>query len=234
MAIFGNLELEEIVQENDKTRLDATKSFVSKDEAAITLVEIEPEASAGFIDVTGTSFRDWFLDWEYSTDGTKTVSVRITTDGAPVTSTATMDVITAADDKLFSGDQDITALEPDILQWIRPGRNTFLDVHRKAQVLILDWINDLGVRNNDLTRVSKDEIVDTEEVRKWSENLVLRLIFEGISNAVDDTFARKAAVYAAREAEAKNRAKIRFDADKDGVAESGEFVPFKTMDLFRR
>ncbi len=85
MAIFPNLKLEDIVQINDKTRLDASKSFTA-DEAAVTLVEIEPESAAGFIDITptvATNSKQYFLDWSYSgTSRTVTVSVRITTDGA--------------------------------------------------------------------------------------------------------------------------------------------------------
>ena len=60
MAIFPHIELEDIVQVNDRTRLSAIKSFVSKDEAAVTLVEIEPESGSGFIDVTGAKQADWF------------------------------------------------------------------------------------------------------------------------------------------------------------------------------
>ena len=109
--IFPNLILENIVQENDKTRLDATKSFISKDEAAVTLVEIEPYTGAGYIDVTGTSSKDWYLDWSYPTDGNKTVTVRITTDGGPVSSSKTIWIIDSVDDNLFSYDQDLTAIE---------------------------------------------------------------------------------------------------------------------------
>jgi len=36
MAIFPSLELEKIIQTNDKTRLDGTKSFKTVDEADIT------------------------------------------------------------------------------------------------------------------------------------------------------------------------------------------------------
>jgi hypothetical protein len=78
MAIFGVLESDPIVQVSDKIRLKADRSFVSKDEAAITLVEIEPVAGNGFIDVTGSSSSDWYLDWSYSTDGTAVTSLRIT------------------------------------------------------------------------------------------------------------------------------------------------------------
>ena len=87
MAIFGVLDFDPVVQVNDKIRLKAIRSFVSKDEAAITLVEIEPVAGNGFIDVTDADPNELFLDWSYATDGTAVVSLRITTDGAPVTVT---------------------------------------------------------------------------------------------------------------------------------------------------
>ena len=40
MAIFGVIESDPVVQTNDKVRLKAMRSFISKDEAEITLVEI--------------------------------------------------------------------------------------------------------------------------------------------------------------------------------------------------
>lgn len=238
MAIFGNLELEKIIQVSDKTRLDAKKSFVSKDEAAITMVEIEPEAGNGFIDVSGSSSPldsdDWFLDWEYSgATRTVTVSLRITTDGAPETFTETIEVITEADDKLFSGDQDIMALENNILRYVKPGRNTFKDFHRKSQTLILDWLNDLGVRTFEREKITKDNVVELDEVRKWSERMTLRLIFQSISNKVDDVFALKAAEYEKLEADARNRSEIRLDLNNDGTIDKNENQPLSSFKLSR-
>lgn len=239
MAIFPNAELEAIVQVNDKTRLDATKSFVDKGEAAITLVEIEPEAAAGFIDVTGSlpiKSKNWFLDWQYATDGVKTVTVRVTTDGAPVTASNTLTIISVADDKLFSADSDLIKHEPEILQDknLPDGRNSFLNVQRRSQELILAFLDENGVVDIDGNRLTKADILDVEEVRQWSTFLSLRLIFEGLSNAIDDIFSEKAKRYETMEISARGRAQLRVDVNNDGILDDREGINMKTMDLVRQ
>ncbi len=236
MAIFADLELEKTIQINDKTRLNATKSFVSKDEAAVTLVEIEPEAASGFVDVTGTSSSssDWFLDWQYSgATRTVTATTRITTDGAPTSFTNTIEVVTAVDDKLFSTDSDLLPLEPDILKWVPIGRNSFFNVHREAQELIIAWLDEQGYVDVDLEPLTKADIIDLEEVRKWSTNLTLKLIFEAIKNSVDDVFAQKATTYEGQEVFHRKRAVLRIDLNNDGVVDDNEALNFKSFDLIR-
>ena len=143
--IFPVLETEDVVQVADKTRLDGSKTFVSKDANEITLVEIEPESCAGYIDVTGSSFADWYLDWIY-TGATRsvTVTIRVTTDSTPVTLTRTISVVTVSDDKLFSKDQDLVAREPDVLKYVPQGRASFLNVHRASQTKILEDLDEGG------------------------------------------------------------------------------------------
>ena len=227
--IFPVLETEATVQENDKTRLDGRKSFITPDEAAITLIEIEPEAAAGFIDVTTLQY----LDYQYATDGTKTVSIRITTDGAPVTGTVTISVVTAADDKLFSGDAELVAHEPEILNYVRAGRNSFLDVHRTAQDRIITWLDEHRIWDTEGDRLTKDAIIDIEEVNDWSKFLTLKYIFEGLSNATDDIFHDKAMRYAEMASKARNRAAIRLDRDGDGNEDTAA-IDLRTYRLVRR
>ena len=236
MAIFGNLKLENIVQVGDKTRLNAVDSFVSKDEAAITLIEVEPFSGLGFVDITAANSRDWFLDWQYEAAqaGTVTVSLRITTDGAPVTSTFDLTVLTAAEDNLYSADSDLTASESDILRFLPEGRNSFLNVHRDAQSIILAELDESGITNRDGSRLTKDQIVDVEEVNKWSRYLVLWLIMSDNSNAVDDIFNQKAMMYKDRANFHKERAFIRLDLNKDGDATPGEYQPIRSPYMDRR
>jgi hypothetical protein len=210
--IFPVLKLENIVQIGDQTRLDARKSYTTPDEASITLIEIEPEASSGFLDITSSQF----LDYQYSTDGDKSVSLRITTDGAPETFSKTITVISETDDKLFSTDEELTPHEPDILEYVRSGRNSFLNVHRTAQDRILTWLDEHRITDSNGDRLTKDAIVDIEEVNDWSKFMVLRMIFEGLSNSVDDIFSAKALSYRELEATARNRSQIRLDRDGDG------------------
>lgn len=227
--IFNVLELESIVQVGDKTRLDARKTFVSPDESVITLVEIEPEAGSGFIDVT----ENYYLDWQYSTDGDKAIQLRVTTDGSPELLTKTLTIITEADDKLFSKDSELLPYEPNILQWVREGRNSFIDVHRESQSRILQYLDERGIWDDDGNRLTKDAIINIEEVKDWSKFSTLRRIFEGLSNSNDDVFAEKARKYSDLEMNSRERCAIRLDKDGDGEEDSQKTY-LQPIRLYRR
>jgi len=234
MSIFGDIQIEKVVQVNDKTRLDCGRTFITKDEAAITLIEIEPSAAVGFIDITGTDYRDWWLDYSYATDGDHTISLRVTTDGAPQTFTETISIISIADDKLFSDDSDITFHYSDVLSFIPAGRNSFIDMHRRAQDMILAWLDERGYTNYDGSKITKDEILDTEEVRQWSTFLTLRLIMEKNSNVVEDVFDREANRFRDEEYRARNRAILRTDLSQGGTITSGEGIGLDFITARRR
>lgn len=223
MAIFGIIKNEAIIQVDDKTRIDVSKSFVSKDEAAITLIEIEPESGNGYIDVTGSDSRDWFLDWVYSgTTRAETINLRITTDGAPSIFTATIQVNTAVDDKLFSGDSDILSKRDDLLKYLKPGKSSFLNFHREARNQILSRLDDEGKTDINGDRLTADAFVDNEEVREISAFWTLALIFRNFSNAIDDVHDRDANAYMGDVSRKWNRAFLRYDRDGDGDINQGE------------
>lgn len=218
MAIFPVLQVESLVQIGDQTRLDATKSFITQNESPITKVEIKPLATGDWIDVT----QDKYLDWAYSTAETVTAACRITTDGSPVSSSVTIVVVTEATDALFSSDVDLLAWEPDVLQYVRQGRNSFKDVHREAQKQILDWFDSQAIRDNQGNRLTKEDIVDKQEVKEWSKFLTLQIINESLSNAVGDVFSQKALKYEGLAIKARNRSEFKLDLNNDGLATNGE------------
>lgn len=245
--IFPVLEIEDVVQVGDKTRLSACKSFVSKDEDAITKVEIRPEVSGDWIDVTDPSPDNWFLDWVY--DGaarTVAPAVRVTSTAAdpdadpdPIeavdqTLTKSLVLVTAADDALFSSDTDLIGLEPDILNWVPAGRASFLNVHRTAQTKIIESLDESGIVDESDEKLTKAAVVDVTEVRAWSRDLVLHLIFKGLINAKDDVFTQKAQFYASEVEKRKARAVLRLDLDGDGEIESTDVLSLTTMDITRR
>ncbi len=235
MAIFPKLTLDRVVQIEDGLRLDATQTFISKDEAAITLVEIEPETGAGFVDVTGSKQKDWFLDWQYSgLSRTVDVTVRVTTDGAPVTFTESLEVLTSTDDKLFSDDYDLLVKEEDILKWLPDGRTSFKYKHRQVQTMIIEDFNERGVVDDDQNKLTKAAFLDIEEVRQWALNMTLSLIFKDNSNVVGDVFDLKAADYMSEALTHKHRAFYRLDLDGDGNISTGERSPFRTVRLVRQ
>lgn len=238
MSIFGNLRFDPIVQINEKTRLDASSSFVNQDEADVSLVRIEAEAGAGYITVSGVGIAqaDWYLDWGYATAGTKVVSLEITTDGAPVVSTYSVSVVTVADDALFSSDNDLQKFEPDIMKWLPVGRYTWNFVHRKVQEKILTEIYKSRILADDGTKLEKTEVLDIAEVREWAAFQALSIIFKGIQNAVDDVFSQKSLDYAKKSSEFQQYSLniLALDYDKDGTLESGEKADFRSGSLVRR
>lgn len=235
MAIFPIIECDSVVQENDKFRIDASKSYISKGENPITLVEIEPDTGLGFIAVQGlpVANKNFFLDWQYDSAGDKTVSVRITTDGAPVTVTKTVVCVTEAEDKLFSNDQDLEEIENKILKYVPDGRSSFKYMHRRAQKEMIAYLNKCGWKKYDQTDITKDDFIDVEQVRYWSTYLTLRLIFKDISNQPNDVFEQKSKMYENQEHRWREIAALRLDLDGSGTQETLEGINLTSRDLVR-
>lgn len=235
MAIFPNITVDEVVQVNDKVRIDATKSYISKGEAEITLVEIEAEAGSGFIAVQGSPIKEsnFYLDWEYATAGSKVVSVRITTSGAPVLVTKTITVVTEAVDKLFSTDYDLTRIDSGILSLLPKGRNSFKYIHREAQSEILEWLYTMGYTKSDNVRFDKDDIINIEEVKYWSKYMALRLIYSDNSNSLQDVYASQANDAENDEHKWRQKAIFKIDVNGDGIQDNVEGFNFTTKYLTR-
>ncbi len=230
--LFPNIDVEETVQVNDRVRISAAKSFVSKDEADATSVYINP--GTGNINVTGSSSEDWYLDWQFSASGTQTVSGIVANISGSALITATVSVLTSAQDYLFSEDDDLKTHEPDIMKWLPDGKNSYKNIHRRAQTLIMEWIKKEGFTDIENNAYTKAAIVDIEEVKQWATFIVLRLIFDGISNAKDDVFLAKSKYYKSQEIEWRDRAALKLDIDGDGVVDDGEQLDVSTGFIARR
>ena len=228
MAIFGQIKSDDIVQTNDKIRFDCSKSYLSGETSTITLMELD--AGGGYIDITTNQY----LDWEYATElAAQVINLRITTDGAPVVFTKNIQTISAANEKLFSIDNDLVAFESDILNYIPDGRSSFNNIHRRSQQLILDKLDNLGYTDKNGNRFVAADIIDIQEVKEWSVFKTLKIIYLGLSNLVDDEFDQKMKTYESLEQDRKSRTVLRIDWDKDGVLESFETLPFSSISVNR-
>lgn len=330
MALFAHLESEGKVQINDRTRLDATKSFVSSGSAMTTLT-IKPGSDASVVSVFNSDSTLHYLDFQFSeftfdidatsnkldfqegstlkvatlvtgkytlaqlateigtrmtAAGTQTYTAaydtfdKLTITGATSafdllgetgvnkavsilphigfyedtaasstshegdrteygikkctvtagdgSTTATHDVyvkVYSVDgDALLSNDADLQSHEPNILQWCQPGRNTFKNIHRAAQTNIIDWLNENGYTDTNQKPLRKRHLMNKDEFRQWAKFAALALIFEGISNAVDDVFAKKAGTYRGKESKARQRAVLRIDVNDDGTLDKTEYI----------
>ncbi len=232
--IFPVLRVEEVVQIADKTRLDASASFVAGTEETIAIIEIQPEAAADWIDVSETGY----LDWAYATEGAKVPTVRLTLSGdtppTPTEFSGDLLVITSEDDLLFSSDAKLRAHQSDILKFLPEGRASFLDAHRRTQTLILDWLAKEGYLDTAGQRLEKDAITVTEDVESWATYLCLSLIYEDASNAVDDVFAGKAKGYYGKATNARDRAVLSLDLNGDGEADVSEKIQTRGCVVRRR
>ena len=107
-------------------------------------------------------------------------------------------------------------------------------MHRNAQDRVLTWLDERRITDTSGNRLTKDAIIDIEEVNDWSKFMVLRLIFEGLSNSVDDIFSIKSEKYRELENIAKNRSMIRLDRDGDGSIDDESPVDLRTFRLKRQ
>lgn len=225
--IFGKFKLEKTVQVNDKTRLDCTKLFTI-DEAATTLVRIKADTAESYVTVT----TDKFLDWQYATAGDKTVSLEVTTDGATQVFTDTLTIISISDDRLFSGDGDLITHEDDILNYVRSGRDSFLDKHRVAQERILTYLNDQRIWDINGVKLTAAAVLHLDEIRDWSKFLTFKIIFGSLSNQKDDVFQDKQKMYGALASNARKSAVLRLDLNGDGSQNTN--VDVHSMRLYKR
>jgi len=240
MAIFGVLETDLVVQVNEKVRLDASKTFVTNDEADITLVEIKPSAADAYITVFSTVGAElqenWFLDWSYSAAAATTASVRITTNAAPVVFTKDFTVVSVATDALFASDDDLKTIESDIMKWLPAGKSTWNFTHRKVQQRILTEIYKSRILGTDYEKLTKAEFLDISEVREWATYMALSMIYGSIQNAVDDVFMQKSKKYEAKSNEYQQYTFniLRADYNRDGNITETEKLDFRSGGLIRR
>lgn len=225
--IFFNVVTESIVQVDDMTRIDATKIQVTPDEGNITLVRISPDNGTTWFDVTSTNSDKWFLDWAFSANAEQTIKVEVTTDSSVATEKDyTLTSISIEDDCLFSSDEDLEILEPEIKCYLKRGRCSFLDVHRMSKKIIMDWLQrQIQVKDCDggvpRKLVDKD-LFCKEEIKTWSIYQSLLIIFRGLSNQTDDVFRDKLNDYREEMNAARARAEVTVDVNQDGTADYKE------------
>jgi len=236
--IFPSLSHEKVLQVNDKTRLDASRSFVTSGET-VTDIEIRPDALEAFVSVFNSDSDKWFLDWAYEVDGTKTVTVRITTDLSSKERSYDLDVLLIDDDSLFSADSDLIPYETDVLNYLPKGKNSYLYAHRKAQEIIIAYLDEQRIWNNDGSRITKEEIaaITDNDIRtqfnQWSTFQTLLIIFESIQVSNGDIFQEKKQEYQNMRDSARKRSALRLDLDKNSVLDD---VPYdiRTLKMVRR
>ncbi len=319
MPIFAVIDIESLVQEEDKTRIDVSKSYASGT-TAITLMEVTPSKSADAIDVTADGFLDWQYDFTVEIDAlnnkidfseggaqltatlatneytltelaaemqsklraagaltyalsvsaanaitiaaddefsllvasgtntaknplsvlgfvgdqlgaatytgetvdriTKKITLTIENDDGSKTITREIEVVSELADNLFSTDDRMRKHESDVMRYLPEGRATFKDIHRRAQTLILAWLDTNGFIDNRGYKLTLARFTDVEEMTEWATMMALRILFESNKTAKDDIFSIKTKKYEGLEDFYRARATIKVDLNRDGVADA--------------
>lgn len=231
MFIVTNYDI--VSQIGDSVRISATKTYAPKGSPAITKVEIEPETGAGFVDVTGVApinAKNWYLDWVYLTAGIKVGTVKVTqTGGIETTKPFSLEVLTLAEDNLYSTDNDLIYLEHDILNYLPQGRTNFNYLHRKVQEQILDWLDGIRITRKDGSKLEKEDVNQAKDIKELSGAWVLMNLFFELSNKNDDKFFEKHLIYKSKVESLKGRGRIQADLDQDGTPEVLDFKSFRMV-----
>ena len=202
------------------TKDSYNKITISKSGASIVLDGLNPVNNLlphiGFKEETNASSSHVGLPVEY---GIKKIVVTVNNGGTAATSNFYQKVYSVQGDRLFSSDLDLTSEETSILKYLPVGKSSFNYVHRRAQEMILEWLDQQGFVNVNEKKFTKHDIIDFQEVKPWSKYLALELIFRDFGNSKDDVFKDKANFYEKLAIAARNRMVLRLDINEDGVAD---------------
>lgn len=239
--IFPNLIFDNLVQEADKFRFIASKSFVGSGEV-LDGVRIYPDFDndpATFYDVFVENCpEEWVLDYAYETAGDYTVRLELsTTTPATKVKDYTITVVTEADDNLQSSDSMLYAYESELINYLPDGRNSWKYLHRKALEEILDYLYRNGIyRYNPEESERKDLKIEKEDLKgdkleKWATFETMIMIFQDIKSSNIAFFNEKIDDYTALRNDARKIYMIKIDSNRDGQVDEKD-TPTSTRQHF--
>ena len=145
MAI-PSLLIDSTVRVGDKFRIDVTRTFLKPNEL---LESIDIELSDGgdsynlYQETANETTSDqWFIDYAYDVDDTNVITLTIVSDlGVNILEKTVISKI-AADDLTLATDSDLLSHEPNIMEYLPNGRNSFIYMHRNVTELILQNLSE--------------------------------------------------------------------------------------------
>ena len=229
--IFPKLELDYIVAEADKFRLDASLSFVGSGEV-ITSVMITPDT----VNNSGVSYNitdDMFLDYAFPTAGEYEITLLVTTDNGTASISEIVTVVDKATDNLQSSDSMLYAYESELKRYIPNGRNSWKYIHRLALSEIIDYLSRNGIRNPDGTSIEVSQLIG-QKLEKWATFEALILIYQDIKTNNVELFNDKIDYYTELRGDARELYELTYDSDKDGDVDSEDAKTATRQRFFSR
>jgi hypothetical protein len=248
MRAVGALSYEVSASTDNALTIKAASAFnllpVSGANLAVSLLlqaGFTPLLPSQSILVSGEAGADWLGKASYTgyeiERVQKKITLTVTNDAAtPDVKTISkyLEIVSVAADRLFSNDDKLRKHESNILKYISEGRATFIDIHRRAQTLILAWLDTQGFIDDIGYKFTLKRCLSIEEFSEWATHLALRLIFEDMIVSSDDVFSKKAEHYEELEGFYRNRAIIRIDMNEDGRIDVSETLDTRSCVVVRR
>lgn len=231
--IFLNCIKEDLVQVNDKTRFDFSKSFTSGE--TINSITVVPDEGVNPIQIHSQNQEKWFLDWAYDTPGLKTVVVEASHAQVTISQNFTINVVSVEEDNLYSNDAQLFAIESELKRYIPQGRNSFINIHREAQSRILNYLDRKRIWQDNGDPYTKTQINLHGELQKWSLYETMLMIYTDLLISVGDKFAEKVNEYKTLRNYERDRGAIRIDKNNSGTIDAAsEIQELKSFRLIKR
>ncbi len=155
-------------------------------------------------------------------------------DESETTISQTLMIVSERADHLFSNDGKLKKHRNDIVKYLPEGRASFKDVHRRAQELMLAWMDTQGFIDDLGYKFTLKRIKDINEVTEWATFMTLKLIMLDNSNAIDDIFSKDAKAFESLENFYRDRAVLRIDMNEDGKIDFTEELDTRSCFVVRR
>ena len=220
MAIFGCILTDDCVQVGDRLRIWVDRNTVTPDEDPISMVEVDPDGSGTFYDVSD----DLFLDWAFNADGIYQIKLQVTAGANVECFTREIEVKTEEDDCLFANDEDLRGFEPSIYDCLDCYRCSYKYIHRQVRECIMDCLLREGLLWDGCKPVDIKSYKSSEQLKKFATFWALEIIFNSFSKDPNDFWASRGAYYANLRKKSFNSYRIYFDEDGDGVVEQSEYL----------
>ncbi len=226
MAQFPLVKMDTLVFTGDKIRIDVSDSVITPNETFATVShEVSFDSGVTWFNVTAKKI----IDWIYSTEGTKNVQVRITSNEGSTTASFPILVYDITTAKLFSNDMDLYMYEQDIDAILPKRWSSWNIIHYAAQKWILDWLDEKRVFDQDGNKYTINDFLDPQEVKQLSCYKTLEFIFESNSNVTGDISSIKRDKYRALANEKASRAQLKLDFNKNNESETLERTDLLTV-----
>lgn len=230
MAQFPLVKMDTLVFTGDKIRIDVSDSVITPNETFATVShEVSFDLGATWFNISAKKI----VDWIYSTEGTKTVQVRITSNEGSTTSSFALLVYDITTAKLFSNDMDLYMYEQDIDSILPKRWSSWNILHYNAQKWILDWVDAKRMSDHNGNKYTVDDFLDPQEVKQLSCYKVFEFAYESNSNVVGDISSIKRDKYRALANEKASRAQLKLDFNKDTQSTSNERTDLLSVTVLR-